>query len=74
MTLWILFLVVRVHFVWTLLLLLTFTCSKGANPVISDILGLSPLHHAVLNNQEETVSAILEFFPASYVVRYTIFN
>ena len=74
MTLWILFLVLEStlseHFSYFLLL----TCSKGANPVISDILGLSPLHHAVLNNQEQTVSAILEFFPASYVVRYTIFN
>ncbi|XP_061165516.1 ankyrin-3-like isoform X2 [Saccostrea echinata] len=40
--------------------------SKGANPVIADIKQLFPLHHAVLNNQEEAVKTILEFFPTSY--------
>lgn len=39
---------------------------KGANPAISDIVRLSPLYHAVLNNHEEAVKAILEFFPTTY--------
>lgn len=44
-------------------------CRKGANPAISDIMRLSPLYHAVLNNHEEAVKAILEFFPITYWVK-----
>lgn len=49
-------------------------CRKGANPAISDIVRLSPLYHAVLNNHEEAVKAILEFFPTTYWVKSEIYK
>ncbi|KAK3598963.1 hypothetical protein CHS0354_024634 [Potamilus streckersoni] len=39
----------------------------GARPAIQDMQGYLPLHHAILHNQEETVEAILEFFPETYI-------
>ncbi|GFR73356.1 ankyrin-2 [Elysia marginata] len=39
----------------------------GASPVITDMDGYLPLHHAVLNNQEGVVEEILEHFPLTYI-------
>ncbi|XP_060074269.1 ankyrin-3-like isoform X2 [Ylistrum balloti] len=41
---------------------------RGATPVICDVEGYLPLHHAVLENMEEVVDAMLvpEYFPSTY--------
>ncbi|KAL5005602.1 hypothetical protein ScPMuIL_016760 [Solemya velum] len=38
----------------------------GANPVIGDMAGHSPLQYAILNNHEQTVETFLDFFPTTY--------
>lgn len=45
------------------------TFRKGANPGIADINGYLPLHHAVLQNHDDVVDVILDFFPLTYKVR-----
>ncbi|XP_033728424.1 LOW QUALITY PROTEIN: ankyrin-1-like [Pecten maximus] len=41
---------------------------RGANPVIGDVEGYLPLHHAVVQNHEEVVDAMLiqDYFPFTY--------
>lgn len=39
---------------------------KGANPCIADINGYLPLHHAVIQNHDDIVDVILDFFPLTY--------
>lgn len=51
------------------LLLHVLSFSHDANPVIGDINGYLPLHHAVLNNHESVIDTFLEFFPKAYTVR-----
>nr|KAG5709649.1 hypothetical protein BaRGS_027674 [Batillaria attramentaria] len=45
--------------------------NRGANPTIKDMKDYLPLHHAVLNNQEKAVDAMLEHFPQCYWGLYT---
>lgn len=47
--------------------------SHGANPTIQDMKDYLPLHHAVLNNQEKVVDAMLEdhYFPQCYTGLFT---
>lgn len=44
---------------------------QGANPTIRDMQNYLPLHHAVLNNQEKVVAAMLDCFPHCYWGLYT---
>ncbi|GFN91984.1 ankyrin-1-like [Plakobranchus ocellatus] len=39
----------------------------GASPLIADMRGYLPLHHAVLDNHESTVEEILQHFPDTFV-------
>ncbi|KAK6166591.1 hypothetical protein SNE40_023246 [Patella caerulea] len=43
---------------------------QGANPAISDMKGLLPLHHAVFNNHEPIVDLFCDFFPVAYTGLY----
>lgn len=49
-------------------------CRKGVNLVISDIVRLFLLYYVVLNNYEEVVKVILEFFFIIYWVKFEIYK
>lgn len=49
-------------------------CRKGVNLVILDILRLFLLYYVVLNNYEEVVKVILEFFFIVYWVKFEIYK
>lgn len=49
-------------------------CRKGVNLVILDIVRLFLLYYVVLNNYEEVVKVILEFFFIIYWVKFEIYK
>lgn len=49
-------------------------CRKGVNFVILDIVRLFLLYYVVLNNYEEVVKVILEFFFIIYWVKFEIYK
>lgn len=49
-------------------------CRKGVNLVILDIVRLFLFYYVVLNNYEEVVKVILEFFFIVYWVKFEIYK
>lgn len=49
-------------------------CRRGVNLVILDIVRLFLLYYVVLNNYEEVVKVILEFFFIIYWVKFEIYK